>query len=242
MRIPLAPAGLREMLIMTLLFGGVAVAALTGAILGYAPGWPIGVLFALAWLAGLAFFRDPHRTPPGDPAALGAPADGRIVETAKLAHHEEIDGPASRISIFLSVLDVHVNRSPCAGRVRAVRYQPGQYLDARDPDSGRLNEANTIIIDPDEPHVGPIVVRQIAGLIARRIVCDIKPGDRLETGQRIGMIKFGSRTELIVPGHVNYQTAVEVGDRAVGGETVMARRTAVTSSREPRQVLAATES
>ncbi len=237
MRVPLAPAGRREMAIITLLFGGVCVSALVLAARGYLPGWPIAGIFGVAWLAGIAFFRDPHRQPPDDDAALVAPADGKVVETAKLADHEDIAGPASRISIFLSVFDVHVNRSPCAGRVRAVRYQPGQYLDARNPESGRLNEANTIIIDPEPPHTGPIVVRQIAGLIARRIVCDLKPGDRLVAGQRIGLIKFGSRTELIVPGHVNYQTAVAIGDRVRGAETVMARRTAArrdaVASKEP---------
>ena len=153
-----------------------------------------------------------------------APADGKVVEIVRLDGHDDIGGPAMRMGIFLSVLDIHVNRSPCAGVVRAIRYEPGKFLDARHPDSGRLNEANTVVIDPDEPHAGPIVVRQIAGFIARRVVCSLKVGDRVETGQRIGLIKFGSRTELIVPGHDNYDASVAVGDKARGAFTVMARR------------------
>lgn len=241
MRIPLAPAGCREMFILTLLFGGAACAAAVVAIVaGHAWAWPIALLCGLAWMGGLAFFRDPERTPPGDADALIAPADGRVVETSRLDEHEEIGGPASRISIFLSVFDVHINRSPCRGTVRALRYVQGRFLDARHPDSGRLNESNTIVIEPDDPHVGPIVVRQIAGLIARRIVCDLKVGDRVEAGQRIGLIKFGSRTELIVPAHDAYRPEVAIGDRSRGGETVLARRcrTAASAS-EPSPVAAA---
>jgi phosphatidylserine decarboxylase len=104
-----------------------------------------------------------------------------------------------------------------------VEYQPGRFLDARDPQSGSLNEANTIVIDPDELGIRTVVVRQIAGKIARRIVCTVRPGDRLERGQRIGMIKFGSRTELIIAGQDTCEPVVRVGDKAWGALTVMAR-------------------
>jgi phosphatidylserine decarboxylase len=241
MRIPLAPAGSREMLILTLLFGAPAIGCMLAARLGYVWFWPAAALLGLLWLGGLAFFRDPERASPAEPGLMVAPADGRVVEITKLDHDPEIGGPATRIAIFLSVFDVHINRSPCAGTVRSVRYKPGKFLDARDPDSGRLNESNTIVVDPAAPHVGPVVVRQIAGLIARRIVCPLQAGDHLGTGQRIGLIKFGSRTELILPGHDLYEPAVRVGDRAVGAVTVMARRTAAAPSTQQTAAMAETK-
>lgn len=235
MRIPLARAGTREMALITLVVGGAAVAASIVAGAGIVWCWPVAVLLTLAWAGGIAFFRDPERRVPSEPGIMVAPADGKVVETVELDHHDDIGGPARRISIFLSVLDVHINRSPIAGVVRAIRYHTGQFLDARDPNSGHLNEANTIVIEPENPAEGPVVVRQIAGLIARRIVCDVKVGDRLEVGQRIGLIKFGSRTELIVPASSPFATAVKVGDRARGAVTIMARRagTTATTGRSP---------
>ena len=213
MRIPLAKAGRREMFVMTLIChhgaGFAVIAALAGAIWG----WPVAAFCLIVWVAGLAFFRDPERETPDEPGILVSPADGKIVETADLDQHAHVEGPATRISIFLSVLDVHINRSPCAGVVRSVDYQPGKFLDARNEQSGKLNEANTIVIDPDAPDAGPVVVRQIAGLIARRIVCSVEPGDRVEAGQRIGLIKFGSRTELIVPAASRYVPAVSIAPR-----------------------------
>lgn len=226
MRIPLHPGGIREMLIMTLLLGLPGVVLLVWAMRsGPLAAGIVGGVLVLLWLFGLAFFRDFERTSPAGAKLLLAPADGTVVETLPLEIDGNIGGPATRLSIFLSVFNVHVNRSPCSGTVRSVQYQPGRYLDARDPKSGQLNEANTIVIDPDPPHAGPIVVRQIAGLVARRIVCTVKPGDRVSSGHRIGLIKFGSRTELIVPGHKLYEVAVKPGDAARGALTVMAHRT-----------------
>jgi phosphatidylserine decarboxylase len=225
MRIPLAPAGRREMLILTLLLACPAVPCFAAGVAGHTWGWVTAVVLTLLWLGGLAFFRDPDRQTPGESGILVAPADGKVVETSRLEHHPDIDGPAMRMGIFLSVFDVHVNRSPCSGTVRRITYQPGEFLDARDPNSGQMNEANTIVVDPDDPSTGPVVVRQIAGLIARRIVCDVKVGDRVQTGQRIGLIKFGSRTELIVSAGSGYAPAVAIGDRARGALTIMARLT-----------------
>jgi phosphatidylserine decarboxylase len=229
MRIPLAPAGFREMFILTLLFGGPAVASILAARLGYVWFWPAAIVFALLWAGGFAFFRDPERVSPRGPGLMISPADGKVVEIAQLDNHPDIGGPATRISIFLSVFDVHINRSPCSGVVRSVHYKPGKFLDARDPQSGSLNESNTIVIDTDD---GPVVVRQISGLIARRIVCPLKPGDRVEAGQRIGLIKFGSRTELILPGRDLYQPSVQIDDKAVGAVTILARK-AVPARRSP---------
>jgi phosphatidylserine decarboxylase len=224
MRIPLARAGAREMILISLGCGALTALGAWGVALGCAWCWPPVVIAPVLWAAGLAFFRDPQRVVPGEPDTLVAPADGVIVETVNLDHDPEINAPARRISIFLSVLNVHINRSPCGGVVRMIRYQPGAFIDARDPESGRRNESNMIVIDPDCAADGPIIVRQIAGLIARRIVCDVKVGQRLERGQRIGMIKFGSRTELIYPAASGYHTTVAVGQPSRGAATVVASK------------------
>lgn len=232
MRLPLALAGLREMAIISLIFGGATVWAVYMAFAGHFWAWPVAIMFAIIWLSGLAFFRDPNRVIPSESAVMVSPADGKVTETTLLDDHPDVGGPAMRIGIFLSVLDVHINRSPCAGTVRSVHYKPGKFLDARHVDSGGMNEANTIVIDPDPPHAGPVVVRQIAGLIARRIVCSVQPGDRVEAGQRIGLIKFGSRTELILPGHNLYQATVTIGEHVRGAVSILARRLSETESAE----------
>ncbi len=223
MRIPLAPGGWREMLWMTLLLGlpGLAMLWLAGRWSGW--WWAAGGVPTGLWLAGLAFFRDPQRRIACRLGELLAPADGRVTEVTVLPDHPEIGGPAVRTGIFLSILDVHINRSPCAGTVRFVRYEPGAFLDARHPESGSRNEANTVVIDPDAPLAGPVIVRQVAGRIARRIVSSVRPGQRVEAGQRIGLIKFGSRTELIVPAGAFEQLAT-VGTRCRAGLTVLACR------------------
>ncbi|HOA73863.1 MAG TPA: phosphatidylserine decarboxylase [Phycisphaerae bacterium] len=212
------------MLLLTLLLGAPAAAALVWAASGWVWLWPVSIVLLIAWAGGLAFFRDPERVVPAESGIMVAPADGRVVETVDLDYHPDIGGPARRISIFLSVFDVHINRSPCDGVVRLMRYEPGRYLDARDPESGRVNEANTIVIEPDDPSDGLVVVRQIAGLIARRIVCNLKVGDRVRRGQRIGLIKFGSRTELIFSASSPYRPSVQVGEISRGAVTIMARR------------------
>ncbi len=224
MRVPLHPAGGREIVLISLFFGGLAAVGFGFASAGVLWCWPIGVLGILLGAAGVAFFRDPERKIPVETGILVAPADGKLVETTQLDDHPDIGGPATRLGIFLSVFNVHVNRSPCTGVVRAIRYEPGMFLDARHPQSGAKNEANTIIIEPDEPMGGPVVVRQIAGLIARRVICTLKVGDRVEIGQRIGLIKFGSRTELIIPGHHQFQIVAPMGKQVRGALTIVARQ------------------
>lgn len=236
MRIPLAPAGRREMAIITLVFGGAAVGASCMGLGGSAAWWPAAGLLAVVWLGGLAFFRDPERRIPTDPTAMVSPADGKVTEISSLDSYPDTNGPVLRIGIFLSVFDVHVNRSPCAGTVRSVSYKAGKFLDARDADSGQLNEANTIVIEPDAPHTGPVVVRQVAGRIARRIVCSVKPGDRVMAGQRIGLIKFGSRTELILPGQDLYTPTVPIGQHVSGASTILARRRSAKADADTREL------
>jgi phosphatidylserine decarboxylase len=212
------------MLLITVVCGGLAAVSFCLAAGGAVWAWFVGGVFVLLWAAGLAFFRDPERAVPADGDAMVSPADGVVTEVAELEHHADVDGPARRISIFLSVLNVHINRAPCDGVVRMMRYKPGKFLDARDVNSGVLNESNTVVIEPDDPNEGPVVVRQIAGLIARRIVCNLKVGDRVKRGQRIGLIKFGSRTEWVVPAKSPFQPAVRVGDKVRGTLTIIARR------------------
>jgi phosphatidylserine decarboxylase len=226
------------MLIITVVCGGLALAAFTLASAGRAWAWPVGILFVLLWAGGLAFFRDPERKVPAESGIMVSPADGVVVETTELDFHPDVHGPARRIGIFLSVFNVHVNRSPCDGVVRLMRYHPGQFLDARTPNCGELNESNTIVIELDDLSEGPVVVRQIAGLIARRIVCDLKVGDRVRTGQRIGLIKFGSRTELIIPAGSPYRPSVRVGEKARGATTIMARRQLANQANDARPVSA----
>lgn len=213
MRLPLTPHGTRELA----LFGLAAAAVGAGA-------WhlwpPLAVLPALFLLFLLSFFRDPERRPPDDPAAAVAPADGKVTDIGEVDEPHVLGGRALRIGIFLSVFDVHVNRAPLDGEVTRVLYTPGRFLDARRPECAAENEANLAGFAGPR---GPFAVRQVAGLIARRIVFPLRVGDRVARGQRMGMIKFGSRTELLVPADAPVQVAVEVGQRVRGAETVLLR-------------------
>lgn len=200
---------------MIVIVGGL-LTAVGGVMAGY---WAIAP--AVLTLGLLSFYRDPPRRVPQERGVLLAPADGRVVEVARGGAGGEL-----RILIFLSVANVHVNRSPCAGRVLRVEYRPGQFLNALMAESTERNESNALSIEPDEPLPGPIVVRQIAGVLARRIVCVARPGETLQVGQRYGMIKLGSRTELRAPDDPRWQVCVRVGQAVRGGLTVLARLTA----------------
>ena len=199
-------------------------------------GWPLLLLtFALGkWHPALAilpgvplalvvwFFRDPPRSVPGRSGLAVSPADGKIAEITRLEHDEFIGGPAVRIGIFLSIFNVHLNRAPCRSRVLELRYHPGEFLNALDPASALRNENMWIGLESNEGPPRRMIVRQIAGAIARRIVCALRPGDKLERGQRVGMIKLGSRTELILPDEPSLTIDVKVGQRVKAGATIMA--------------------
>ena len=181
-------------------------------------GWVIGSILAGLLLVGiLLFFRDPHRTPPANPLALVSPADGKVICVDEAEDPCFGLGKFRRVGIFLSVLDVHVNRSPFAGTIEKTHYSAGEFLDARHLEVDLRNENQTWLLRTAK---GPILVRQIAGLIARRIVGWKKSGDSVATGERIGMIRFGSRTDLYFPASCTPQ--VQVGQRVVGGQTVLA--------------------
>lgn len=217
MLMPIAKEGLREIAIATLILGALTVA-------GVWLFWPVAILFVVLWLWVISFFRNPRRERSFEPGEMCAPADGTVTEVSELDTHEEIGGPAVRIGIFLSLFNVHINRAPCSGRVRSISYHPGTFLDARHPESGKRNESNTLVIDPDDPISGPIVVRQVAGMLARRIICHATQNRHLPIGARFGLIKFGSRTELILPRRTDTEIRVEIGDKVRAGLTVVACR------------------
>ncbi|MBK1659954.1 phosphatidylserine decarboxylase [Paracraurococcus ruber] len=199
------------------IYGGVAVAVLGGWLLG---GW----LFQLALLFTLFclyFFRDPTRVPPRRPGLVLAPADGRIVGVTQAVPPEELGlgpQPRWRVAIFLSVLDVHVNRVPVDAVVTRIAYRPGKYLNASLDKASVDNERNALALRL--PDGRDMAVVQIAGLIARRILCDAKEGDRLVAGDRFGIIRFGSRTDVYLPDGV--APLVAEGQTMIGGETVIA--------------------
>lgn len=170
----------------------------------------------------LAFFRDPHRRIPGMKGQVVSPADGRISSIHNLEHFEPFNGPAVCIRTFLSVLDVHVNRSPMHGRVASITHKPGQYLNALRAESAELNESVTLVLHDTVGDTPICAVRQVAGAIARRIVCATSVGDILQRGQRFGLIKFGSTTELYLPHPDRVQIQIRQGQYVYGGTTVLA--------------------
>lgn len=178
----------------------------------------LGGIVLLAGLAMMLFFRDFPRKITAGPGEVVAPADGTVTAVEQFEDSPHYPGACKRISIFLSVFSVHVNRAPYEGTVSDVRYAPGKYLDARDPESSRVNESNALWM---ETPAGPMTVRQISGAVARRIVCPVKPGARLQKGEKYGMIRFGSRTELYLP--LNAEIVVVPGQKVAGGLSVVAR-------------------
>jgi phosphatidylserine decarboxylase len=174
--------------------------------------WAIPPMLLAAFF--LWFFRDPERKVPAGVGLIVSPGDGLVTETVTISTP---DGPRQRISIFLSVFDVHVNRSPISGVLTSVRYQKGIYLNAMNPASADRNEQNIVTIQGDGFEV---TFKQIAGLLARRIVFNLREGGRVERGQRVGLIKFGSRVDVILPAEALLQ--VRMGDRVEGGASVIA--------------------
>jgi len=166
----------------------------------------------------LFFFRDPERSITKDADAVISPADGRVMVAGVPTGEACPAGNWQQISIFLSPMDVHVNRMPIGGRVTKVEYHPGRFLPAYRADAGDLNEYTEVTVDH---HGQPIIVRQIVGVLARRIVCRVKEGDVVHAGDRFGVMKFGSRMDIFIP--VSAAIAVTVNDKVVGGVTVIAR-------------------
>jgi phosphatidylserine decarboxylase len=184
-------------------------------VLAWATGqWAWGIPAVLLAVFFLWFFRDPHRIIPSDPGLIVSPGDGLVTEAVSISTP---DGPRRRISIFLSVFDVHVNRSPIGGVLTEACYKKGQYVNAMNPACAECNEQNIVTLRGEGIEV---TFKQIAGLLARRIVFHPHAGDRLERGQRVGMIKFGSRVDVIFPAEAELR--VKPGQRVKGGESVLA--------------------
>jgi phosphatidylserine decarboxylase len=181
--------------------------------------WIVVAFLGLVILGIALFFRDPSRAIPADVSNIVSPADGRVDVIEELPHIEALQGPGKRVSIFLSVFDVHINRVPYQGKIQSITYNRGRFIDARRVESA-LNENQLWVLET--PH-GLVGVRQIAGLIARRIVGWCHQGDEVKTGQRLGLIKFGSRTDLYLPPHTEVQ--VRIGQKVKGGATTIARWT-----------------
>jgi phosphatidylserine decarboxylase len=202
---------------------GLALIA-AAVLLGWLTTPPWAIIPLLPAVFFLWFFRDPERVIPQQPGALVSPADGKVTDVAVVNTE---NGKQARISIFLSVFDVHVNRSPIAGVIRDVRYRRGKFLDARTPGCADQNEQNMVTLEGDGQR---IVFKQIAGLLARRIVFTPQLGDRLERGQRVGLIKFGSRTDVLFDAAARVN--VKVGDHVEGGSSILAylpQRSALTA-------------
>ena len=193
--------------------GALLIAVAVGLWLGRA--WSVPFLILTAFF--LFFFRDPHRNPPQGANLVLSPADARVMVAGETVWPSAPAGDWQVISMFLSPLDVHVNRTPVAGAVRRVEYHPGKFLPAYQKEAGELNEWTEIWFDRPG---GPVVVRQIVGILARRIVCRLTAGQQVSAGQRFGVMKFGSRIDLFIPRTATIR--VRAGDKVVGGETTLA--------------------
>ena len=178
----------------------------------------LSLVFVALILYTLAFFRDPDRSDPADQRAVVAAADGTVADIEEIDENEFLKAPSKRIGIFLSIFDVHTNRAPVAGRIAFQQFRKGLFFDARRPECSEKNEAMTWAFQNPR---ATIVVRQLTGAIARRIVGWAKVGDELKRGERFGMIRFGSRTEVYLP--IDAEILVKVGDHVKGGASVIAR-------------------
>jgi len=196
----------------------IALAILLFAVVAYFLYKPLLIIVAGFFLFSFYFFRNPDRTCKQyltDKSILICPADGKVVDVSQ----GDFEGFAKKVSIFLSPLDVHVNWVPIQGIIKQVKYRPGRFIVAYAPKSSEINERNDIIIENDKGQ--KILVRQIAGLVARRICCWVKENQIVQAGQKYGMIRFGSRVDILLPANVEINVAM--GDRVKGGETVLGR-------------------
>ena len=194
----------------------IAIPAVIAAMLLVLNYWIVAIPFVIIFAFMIFFFRDPRRQPPVEPDVIVAPADGRVTRVAALAPND-LESP-TLVSIFLSPFDVHINRSPIAGRVTDVSYMKGKFLIATNEKASLVNEQNALTIEGDRVTV---VCKQIAGILARRIVCWKHKNDQLALGERIGLIKFSSRTDLVLP--ANVKVTVTKGMKVQGGTTIIGR-------------------
>jgi phosphatidylserine decarboxylase len=185
--------------------------------------WATEFLLLAVMIFVFAFFRDPYRPVPPDKNILLAPADGKVTDIEIVDENDFIGASALRIGIFLSIFDVHINRAPCNVKVQKIIYKPGRYKNAMKPHSGRVNESNDLALIRIDGPADRLIVRQISGAIARRIVCATTQGQKLTCGEKFGMIKFGSRTELYVPVREDAKCLIRVGDKVKAGLSPLVR-------------------
>jgi len=222
MRIPITKYGLPQVAV----FPGLCILVMVIAAFAI----PLGLLLyvfeavlavILIWL--LSFFRDPKRDIPTDDNLILSPADGTISDIEEVDEPSFIGGRATRIGIFLSIFNVHINRTPCAVRIGKITYRKGKFKNAMNPISGKVNESNDIAMTRLKKPNDKMLVRQISGAIARRIVCDAKEGQEFSGGAVFGMLKFGSRTELYLPINCGARILVKKGDKVRAGITILAK-------------------
>lgn len=223
MRIPITKYGLPQVAV----FAAIVIAVMAVVFIFVRPHLPTWalitieaiLLIVLIWV--LAFFRDPHRQIPTGNNILLSPADGLVSDI------EEVDdgtiGKALRIGIFLNIFNVHINRTPCAVTIDQITYKEGKFINAMNPDCRKVNESNDIEMTRLHEPADKLLVRQISGAIARRIVCAAKKGDQYAAGEKFGMIKFGSRTELYLPIRDNAKLQVKIGDKVKAGQSILVR-------------------
>ncbi len=219
----LTPLGKREIILATLLCWGAS------ALIAFAA-MKVNIFFLaavdlplLVWIWVLYFFRDPERVAPTEPGLFISPADGRVADITPLGPQSALKRDGLQIGVFMNVFNVHVNRMPCEALVKKVTHLPGAFMDVRNPVAAEKNESVTIELAVTHNGVEyPVIVRQIAGLVARRIVTCCQPGETYTPGQRFGMIKFGSRLELLLPLELAGEVRVEIGQKVLAGETVLA--------------------
>jgi len=225
MRIPLTKYGWPQVVISpAIVLAAIAACWLAGKTL--LPPWAvisIEALLVIVLIWVLSFFRDPYRDVPADKNLLLAPADGKVTDIEIVDENDFIGQKALRIGIFLTIFDVHINRAPCNVKIEGITYKKGKHRNAMNPKSGRVNESNDLTLLRTDNPGEKLVVRQISGAIARRIVCDASQGQELSGGQKFGMIKFGSRTELYVPARENAKCLVKIGEKVKAGLTPLIR-------------------
>lgn len=224
MKLPLAKDGCSVVAAGTIVLLGGAAAAVWGFHAGW-PGFVIAAPLAAVWLWLVWFFRDPERPIPAATGLFVSSADGVVTDITPLGADSELGVPGRRIGVFMNVLNVHVNRAPCDGVVADKRLTRGGREDVRRETAWHRNESVTLVLDydPGDGRTMKVAMRQVAGMVARRIVCHPVVGEKLTRGQRIGMIRFGSRLELMLPDELNAEILVSPGQRVFAGSSVLAR-------------------
>lgn len=225
MRVPLTKYGWPEVFVFPSMMLGVMVVYFVVGVV-YFSAWAIisvEAILAVVVIWILLFFRDPRRFCLKDANILLSPADGEVTNIEIVKGDDFISENVIRIGIFLSIFNVHINRAPCNARVEKIIYKKGKYKNAASPESGRINESNNLYMVRTDGPQDKLIVRQISGAIARRIVCVAKEGQELSGGEKFGMIKFGSRTELYVPARANTKCLVQTGDKVKAGITPLIR-------------------